>query len=438
MTGRLATRLPGGATVVALAFVMGLDAGDQASIGSTAPEVRAAFGIGSTQIGLLATASTVVGVVLTLPFGVLADRANRIGLLRNVVLLWTVAMIGVGAAPGYGWMLAGQCVVGIVTGAGGPLIASLVGDLVPRVQRGRVYSTLLIGELAGAALGTGLAGEVAAVANWRVAFWLLAVLGLVTFGFLTRAPEPERIGTPAPRRRPLTSRRGAPPPGGDPAVMPLGQALLVLVRIPTNVILVVASSLGYFYFTGVQTFGVSLLIEDYGVAKGVAPLLVLLVGASLAVGVLIGGPIGDRLTQRGVRLGRLYTVLVAFVGSTAFIVPALSLTDIWATMPLLITAGVLLGSANPPLDASRIDIVPHWLLGRAEAVRTALRDGADATAPVVFGAVGAARGLRPTFLLMTIALGAAAGLGLGALRTYSADAGRVERDERADPAASSV
>ena len=108
-------------------------------------------------------------------------------------------------------------------------------------------------------------------------------------------------------------------------------------------------------------------------------------------------------------------------------------------MPLLVVAGVLLGSANPPLDATRVDIVPNRLLGRAEAIRTALRDGADASAPVAFGAVGAVRGLRPTFLLMTIALGVAGALGLTALRTYSVDAERAERVQElgVDPAASS-
>jgi hypothetical protein len=83
---------------------------------------------------------------------------------------------------------------------------------------------------------------------------------------------------------------------------------------------------------------------------------------------------------------------------------------------------VLLGSTNPPLNATRIDIVPPPLLGRAEAVCSVLRNGADASAPLVFGLLGAHIGLRATFLWMTLPLGAAALLGLIGIRTYPADA----------------
>ena len=329
-----------------------------------------------------------------------------------------LAAIAVGAAPNYGVMLACHSVLGLVTGAAAPMIASIVGDLVPRTKRGRVYSILLLGELAGSAIGTGVSGEIAALVGWREAFWLLAALGGGVLVAVARAPEPERRS----RRR---ARRRNPDPEAE---VSLREAIVILVKIRTNVVLVVASALGYYYFTGVQTFAVSLWVDDYGVSRTLAPVYVLLVGVALAVGVVIGGPFGDQLLVRGYSTGRVVAILVAFGGCVVFLVPALSTTKLAVTVPLLLVAGVLLGMANPPLDATRIDIVPPRLLGRAEAVRTALRDGADATAPVLFGVIGGHIGLRGTFLIMTIALVVAGLLGLAALRYYAADAKAAGND----------
>jgi MFS family permease len=208
---------------------------------------------------------------------------------------------------------------------------------------------------------------------------------------------------------------------------------VILVRIRTNVVLVAASALGYFYFTGVQTFAVSLWTEGYGVSRTLAPVFTLLVGVALAVGVVIGGPLGDKLLLRGYKSGRVTAVLIAFGGCVIFLVPALATVKLAITLPLLLLAGMTLGSANPPLDATRIDIVPPRLLGRAESLRNAVRDGADAAAPLLFGVLGTAIGLRHTFLVLTGVLVMAGLLGLIAFKTYAGDAAAVARSDPPPP-----
>jgi MFS family permease len=94
---------------------------------------------------------------------------------------------------------------------------------------------------------------------------------------------------------------------------------------------------------------------------------------------------------------------------------------------------LLLGAANPALDATRIDIVPSRLLGRAEAVRGAARDSADASAPIVFGVLAGHLGLRQTFLLMTGSLVLALGLCVVSLRTFPRDIAAVSDVRLPDP-----
>jgi hypothetical protein len=57
-------------------------------------------------------------------------------------------------------------------------------------------------------------------------------------------------------------------------------------------------------------------------------------------------------------------------------------------LPLLWLAGAALYGSNPPLDAARLDIMPHWLWGRAEGVRSCF--GPDAIIHVMWP-----RRLRP-------------------------------------------
>jgi MFS family permease len=93
----------------------------------------------------------------------------------------------------------------------------------------------------------------------------------------------------------------------------------------------------------------------------------------------------------------------------------------------LIAAAFALSAQNPPLDAARLDIMPPFLWGRAEAVRTFLRSLAQALAPLVFGAAsdyvfgGGRGGLQWTFIVMLLPLAASAWFLFRGLGTYPRD-----------------
>jgi len=88
---------------------------------------------------------------------------------------------------------------------------------------------------------------------------------------------------------------------------------------------------------------------------------------------------------------------------------------------------VFLSAQNPPIDAARLDIMPPWLWGRAEGVRNFIRTGAQALAPVLFGAVsqyvfgGGNSGLKWTFVVMMVPLSASAVFLFAAARRYPVD-----------------
>jgi len=145
------------------------------------------------------------------------------------------------------------------------------------------------------------------------------------------------------------------------------------------------------------------------------------------VGVLVAGPLGDSLLRHGRLNGRVLIAAVAASLTVVFFIPALVSSSILTTLPYLLFAAAALSAQNPPIDAARLDIMPSTLWGRAEGIRTFLRTGAQALAPLLFGVLsdniagGHASGLRWTFIIMLLPLSASAVFLFRAMRSYPFD-----------------
>jgi predicted MFS family arabinose efflux permease len=308
-------------------------------------QLRRGLGIGETQIGLLLTASFLVGAVATLPFGWLVDRTNRTRVLALTVVLWGVAMGLSAAATSYLELLLTRLALGAMIAVAVPAVASLVGDYFPPQRRGRIYGYILAGELLGIGFGYVVSGELALL-SWRLGFLGLALPAFWVAWLVHRLPEPARGGVDwlEPGQEQIGARRRAGSPEGghnadvldtsglihdliqeahiqprprlvgpeNPARQSLLWAAWYILRIPTNVVLVIASALGYFFFAGMQTFGVVFAHGWFGLAHSAAIGLVLLFGVSGLVGALVGGRLGDHLLSRGHLSARITVVTLAY------------------------------------------------------------------------------------------------------------------------------
>jgi hypothetical protein len=209
--------------------------------------------------------------------------------------------------------------------------------------------------------------------------------------------------------------------------MGLGTAVRYVLRVRTNVTLIVSGACGYYFLAGVQTFGVEFVRGQYGITQVLANFLLLVIGAGAVIGVLAGGPLGDALLHRGQINGRVLVAAVAATATVLLFIPALVTRSALTALPYVALAAAALSAQNPPIDAARLDIMPPWLWGRAEGVRNFIRTGAQALAPVLFGAVsqfvfgGGTSGLRWTFVIMMIPLSASALFLFAASRRYPAD-----------------
>lgn len=164
--------------ILVLAAVGALASADAATVGASASQLRQSLRIDNTDIGLLVSLSSLVGAVASVPFGLLADRVRRTAVLSVSVALWGLAMLWSATVGSFDRLLWARLGLGIVMAAGGPVVASLVGDYFPAGERGRIYSVIGMGELAGAGLGFAVTGDIAAL-SWRAAFAILAVPAFV-------------------------------------------------------------------------------------------------------------------------------------------------------------------------------------------------------------------------------------------------------------------
>ena len=447
--------------IVLLALVVGLQSADAGTVGALVVPLKQSLHINNTQVGLLVTVSTGVGALATLLAGALADRTVRVRLMWATMLVCSAAMALSAASPSYGWLLACRVALGAGVAVSGPVVASLIGDYFAPGERGRVYGLVLASEGACTAVGLLVAGELGAV-SWRLGFWWLAVVGLIlAVGVATSLREPLRGGRSglAAEASGITSAANldnvamsvAARDGYQAQRRSLWREVRYVLSIRTNVVLVVGSSFGYFFFTGLSTFGVALMCGRFQIGQAVATLLIYVLGAGALIGVLSTGRIADWLTTRGHISARMAVGGAAFLVAALFILPTLLTHSLPLAMVFAFLAGIGLGGVNPPLNAVRLDIVHSRLWGTAEAVRTMLVSISTGLAPLVFGVVStklggstadvssagegqgrlasaggmtpiAATALDHTFLIMLVSLVIAAALILCvARRTYPRD-----------------
>jgi MFS family permease len=473
---------PARARVITLfGAALALNGADTATVGAVAPQLEHSLHISNTQIGLLSSVALLVGAAFTIPIGLYVDRFKRMPLLSLSIVLWSVASLLSAFAGSYSSLLLTRLLLGAVTATAGPAIASLIGDYFPARERGRVWAYVLGGEIAGTAVGFIVSGSVASLIDWRAAFVLLAIPGFFLARELYRTvPEPRRGGQsflavgvvdlhqaaagagPGAPARPDERDAPAPDEGTHEAIRRRGVqpdprrvlpddgrslGLIASVRyilsVPTNVLMIISSALGYFFLSGLSTFALLFVRGHYHASQATAELVLGLLVLGAMVGTLVSGRVTDALVRRGTLEARIWIPALCYVGAATLLIPGVASSHLTPALWFDVGGAALLAAANPPLDAARLDIMPAGLWGRAESTRTVLRSLAQAIAPLVFGGLadliagiapkqapigthpvispGSARGLQITFLVLLTTLAAAGVILLRARSTYARD-----------------
>lgn len=442
--------------IVLLALLLALDSADGGAIGGMAKILQDEFQIDKAELGLLVTLSSAVHALSALFFGWLVDRTNRTRLLAITILTWGVAMIVSGTATSYLYLLLARIALGAVIGVSVPATASLVGDWFEPRHRGRVYSFVFSGEMIGTAAGYFVSGELASW-WWRLGFWVLALPTPFLAWAFHKLPEPSRDGSSQLRMgQEKLDERHAPKEGEeesprvgrmareagieprerlvravDPGKQSFFWAMKYVLSIPTNLILIVASGLGYFYLGGLRIFGAEFVRERFHVGHSAAIGSILGIGVGALVGVYVGGFVSDAFLKRGRLRARVWTAAISYLSCAILFFLGLWTSSVWLAVVLFFLAAAALGAINPPLDAARLDLTHPHVWGRSESVRMFFRKIGAALAPILFGVVAESAfsgptELRDTLMLMLVPFALGGGLAFFTLRTYLKDAAAAD------------
>ena len=161
-------------------------------------DIKADLLLSDTQLGLLSGfAFALFYAVLGIPVAALADRINRLNIIAISLALWSGMTALCGLAQNYTQLLLARIGVGIGEAGSSPPSHSIIADLYPANKRALALSIFSLGTTLGAALGQFLGGNLTYYFDWRVAFLVIGLPGVVLALFVKFAgTEPMRKAEP--------------------------------------------------------------------------------------------------------------------------------------------------------------------------------------------------------------------------------------------------
>ncbi|MDZ4833912.1 MAG: MFS transporter [Candidatus Melainabacteria bacterium] len=160
----------------------------------------------NAMIGLTAMAFMVTYMLAAPIAGML--NIKRWWIVAGGVALWSLASGATGFATTFGMLLLTRCLVGIGEAAYGPIAPTIIADMFPLKERGKMLSWFYLAIPVGSALGFIFGGLIAAWLGWRWAFYLVVPPGLILAVWAAMKVDPLRgqfdKGGPQLHKRKLT------------------------------------------------------------------------------------------------------------------------------------------------------------------------------------------------------------------------------------------
>ena len=295
------------------------------------------FGVGDSAFGI-ASAVVRLGIVIALPFAVLADRIGRRAVVR--AMAWAAPIItSLGAlAPNFPALVATQAIGRPLGLALDFLIAVMVAEEMPR--NSRAYAVSIMAMASG--LGAGIAVMALPLADlgegaWRLVYVVTLIWLIVAVDITRRLPETERFERPH---------------AVDPTFDRRRFAILATVAVCANFFVAPASAFQNRYLNDVRGFDASQVA-----------LFTLITATPAGLGLIVGGKLADVKGRRRLIAGAIPLATLLVVGS--FTVGG---APMWFSA---FGGGFIGGIAYPALAVYRAELFPTGNRGRAAGMLTA-------------------------------------------------------------------
>lgn len=153
---------------------------DRQIIGVLAVPIKADLGLTDTQLGLMGgLAFALFYTGLGIPIAWLADRKNRVTIIAVSLGLWSAFTALCGLTQNFWQLFLARMGVGIGEAGGVAPCYALISDFFPPQRRARALAIFSLGIPIGSALGIFFGGWIASHIDWRFAFIIIGLAGLL-------------------------------------------------------------------------------------------------------------------------------------------------------------------------------------------------------------------------------------------------------------------
>ncbi|QTO47920.1 MFS transporter [Burkholderia latens] len=306
------------------------------------PEVARDLAVSLPSAGLLVTGYA-LGVAVGAPLlAVLTSRMPRKAALELLMAIFIVGNVLCAIASGYAMLMVARVVTSFAHGSFFGIGAVVAASLVPADKRASAIALMFTGLTLSNVLGVPFGTFVGQLLGWRASFWIVAALGVLSLG---------GVALLVPNRH-------------DSGPVGLGHEVRVL-KDPQVWLALLMTVLGFGGVFVVFTYIAPILETVTGYSPRAVALILVLFGAGLTVGNMLGGKLADRALMPSliailVALMAVMAVMAAFAKTSHLPVAAAVTVFVWgiaafATVPPL-QARVVEKAASAPHLASTLNI----------------------------------------------------------------------------------
>jgi FSR family fosmidomycin resistance protein-like MFS transporter len=321
--------------ILALSFSHFLNDMMQSLLPALYPMLKGTYGLSFAQVGMITLTSQLISSVLQPAVGMFADHRPQPYSLAIGMGATLVGLLLLAGAASYPMLVFAAALVGVGSAVFHPE-ASRVARMASGGRHGLAQSVFQVGGNVGSSLGPVLAAFIVipwgqSSIAWFSAAALLAMTVLFAVGnwYRRERAAPPRAAGRYMAERPLLSRRR------------IGWSVVILLAVIFS---------KAFYTTSLNSYYTFYLIDKFNVSMENAQIYLFAFLASVAVGTLIGGPVGDRI-------GRKAVIWVSIVGVLPFTL-VLPYANLFWTGILTVVIGMILASASSAIIVYALELVP--------------------------------------------------------------------------------
>ncbi|MDY7042471.1 MAG: MFS transporter [Chloroflexota bacterium] len=304
--------------LITLAFAGIVDTGEDQAMASMFPAIRTSLNMTTANLGTITSLGKVMEMIFGPIWGMLADRFSRKRILIIGTGLWGLWTLLIGFSASYEMLLTLRVIAAIGLVALGAPMNSLLTDLFPGKERGKVFGILRLFSSLAVIVSIIFFGRLAEMpeTGWRIGFITFGALsmlsGLIFAIFLTEPPRGSaeaalgEVAQESEKRYTFSLKN-----------------VTEIFRIPTNLLLILEKIFGVPVQITVLTFAVTWLVDERGFRPGQATTILSGIVVGAAVSTVVGGLLGDWAERKNPRLGRLFVVqgsrtMMALIGYLFF------------------------------------------------------------------------------------------------------------------------